>query len=250
MKRFSVLAAAGLLLVTFVLGGPSAGFAQEVDPAAPADDAFGNDPAVPSDAGDPAMSEAHGFDANDFNFEQAEEWDDAAWEDEFGNAPPFNPNAPPDELIKMIIVVYGTFAAIGLVIYFSILAVICWLVSTALKAVPEQYREMSPGQVWLLMIPCFNIIWNFFVFQRVPKSFQNYFAATGQSQFGDCGIQIGLWFAICYACSVVPYLGCLPFAASLVLLIIMLVKLWGMKGEIERGRSGDDGGMMSSTLDV
>ena len=245
MKRFSVWAAAGLLLFTIALCGPSASFAQEVEPAAPAEP-FGSDPSLPADPSDPAMSDDFTFDENDFG---EVEWDDAAFEEEFGNAP-FNPNAPPEELLPVIIGVYGVALAIGLIIGLGILALVCWLVSTALKAVPEQYREMSTGQVWFLMIPCFNLVWNFFVYQRVPRSFQNYFNAVGQTQHGDCGGQIGLWYAICAACSLIPCVNYIAGPASLVLLIIVIVKLWGLKGEAERLQAGGDGGMTSSTLDV
>ncbi len=249
MMRFPTLAAVGLLLFAFAFTTPSATFAQPDDPAATADDPFGDESATPAeDATDPAMSDDFSFDDSDFNFDEMEEWDEAAWEEEFGNQP-FDPNAPPDELVGLLIGVYGVAILIGLIIGFGILALICWLVSSALKAVPEQYREMSTGQIWLLMIPCFPLIWNFFVYQRVPRSFQNYFNAVGQTQHGDCGAQIGLWYAICSACSIVPCLNYIAGPASLVLLIIMLVKLWGLKGEAEKLQSGG-GDMSTSTLDV
>ena len=257
MTRFPTLATG--LLIAALLATPSLVFAQPDDSGStttdPADP-FGSDPSFPTDPTD--SSDAFPSDmtldpnSEEFTFDEEafEEQFNQDFNQDFGDAP-FDPNAPPDEMLKAIFAVYGIAIVFGLIMYFALLALVCWLVSTPLKAIPEQYREMTPGQVWLLMIPCFPLIWNFFVYQRIPRSFQNYFAATGKKQFGDCGAQIGLWYAICAACSIVPCLNYLAGPASLVLLIIMLVKLWSLKGEVERDQAGGgSGGMPSSTLDI
>ena len=124
-------------------------------------------------------------------------------------------------------------AIVGLIVMLAINAVVCWLVSSSLAKVPAEHRKMEPGKVWLLMIPCFSLVWNFFVFQRVPESFQSYFASIGRQDLGDCGKQIGLWYAICGACSVVPFLNYLAGPAGLVLLILNLVKFNQLKSEIQ-----------------
>jgi len=104
-----------------------------------------------------------------------------------------------------------------------------------LKEVPSEYRVMEPGQVWLLLIPCFAVIWNFWVFQRVPQSFHNYFASQGRTDFGDCGGQLGLWYAICGVGSVVPCLQFVAGPAAFVLLLIFLVKILELKKQIHSG---------------
>jgi hypothetical protein len=148
----------------------------------------------------------------------------------------------------MIIAVYGIFLLGVLLVLYAIIALICWLVAAALKSVPEEYREIRPDQIWLSLIPCFALVWNFFVYHRVARSFQNYCAATGKTQFGDCGETLGLIYSICVVCRIVPCLNYLAWPASLVLVIIVLVKFWGMKAEIERDHA--DGSMTSSTLDI
>ena len=125
--------------------------------------------------------------------------------------------------------------AIAFVISYVILCVIIIIISVALKAVPSEYRVMKPGQVWLLLIPCFAVIWNFWVFQRVPQSFQKYFASQGRTDLGDCGGQLGLWYAICAVGSVVPCLNYIAAPAGLVLLIIFLVKIVELKKQIHSG---------------
>ena len=120
-------------------------------------------------------------------------------------------------------------AVVGLVIGIAISVVISLLITSALKVVPQQYREIEPGMVWLLLIPLFNLIWNFFVFPKVSRSFQKYFAAQGKSEHGDCGEKIGFWYAICGACCIIPCVNYLAGPAALVLLIIYLVKIHGLK---------------------
>lgn len=66
----------------------------------------------------------------------------------------------------------------------------------ALEKLPPQFRQMEPYQVFFLLIPCFNMVWNFFVFTKVPASLQAYFYQKGRTDVGDCGAQLGLWLAI------------------------------------------------------
>lgn len=138
-----------------------------------------------------------------------------------------------NEKAMMVFAAIGAFLLAVLVIGLAINAVVCWLVASSLARIPAEHRKMEPGQVWLLMIPCWGIVWNFFVFQRVPESFQSYFASIGRQDLGDCGKQIGLWYAICGACSFVPFLNYLAGPAGLVLLILNLVKFHQLKSEIQ-----------------
>jgi len=113
---------------------------------------------------------------------------------------------------------------VGLVIQ----AVVCIVVSDCLKRVPPQFRKQDPGMCWLLMIPLFRLIWNFFVHLKVAESYQAYFNSIGRTDAGDCGKGLALAYCICAACSFIPLVG----LASLVLLIIMLVKFNELKNRI------------------
>ncbi len=130
---------------------------------------------------------------------------------------------------------------IGMLIAIAIAIVILLLLYGCLAKVPAEYREMEPGLVWLMLIPLFNLVWGFFVFTRIPKSYQKYFAAQGRTEFGDCGEQVGLWYAICvvssFVGSFIPVLGgiiaLVAGIAGLVLLIIFLVKVLGLKSQVQ-----------------
>lgn len=147
----------------------------------------------------------------------------------------FEAPAPAQELSPAAIAAI----VIGSLIVFAILLAIAIAIILALSScyarIPAQYRLMEPGMVWLLLIPCFGVIWNFFVYPRLSKSFQNYFSAHGRTDVGDCGYQIGLWFSICAAVSVIPLLQYCTAPIGLVFLIIYLVKVLGLKGQIPVG---------------
>ncbi len=143
--------------------------------------------------------------------------------------PDFQPGSPEavDAAAGLILIIGA--ALVGLVVGIAIAVVIALLVSGPLKRIPPEYREIEPGKVWLLLIPLFNLIWNFFVFPKVSRSFQKYFAAQGKAEHGDCGEKVGLWYAICGACCMIPCVNYIAGPAGLVLLIIYLVKIHGLK---------------------
>jgi len=131
----------------------------------------------------------------------------------------------PAALAGVAFLIFGCLCLIGL----AIMVFICWNLMGCLKSVPVQYRKMDPPLVWLLLIPCFHLIWNFFVYLRLPASYQACFAATGKGDGSDCGRSIGLAYAICSACCLIPFLNYLAGPAAIVLLIIFLVKVNGYK---------------------
>lgn len=125
-----------------------------------------------------------------------------------------------------------TVAGIVVCVIFAINIVICFLLSDALRRLPPQFRKMEPGMVWLLLIPCFNMVWNFFVYPKVSDSYSAYFAVQGRTDVGDAGGRLGLAYAICAVCSIIPCVGYVAGLAGLVLLIIYLIKITGLKNQI------------------
>ena len=129
---------------------------------------------------------------------------------------------------------------IVLAIFLAITIVICYLVYSCFQRIPGQHRQMEPWQVWLCLIPYFGLVWNFFVYPKLAKSYQSYFAEQGRTDVGDCGEKIGLWFAISAAVAgvagIIPCIGIIAvliaLPAALVLLIIFLVKALGLKRQI------------------
>lgn len=87
-------------------------------------------------------------------------------------------------------------------------------------------RTMDPGMVWLLLVPFFNLIWNFFVVMGVAKSLGNEYVRRGiPSSESAPGQSVGLAMSICACCCIIPLLGVLAGLANLVLWIVYWVKI-------------------------
>jgi hypothetical protein len=128
----------------------------------------------------------------------------------------------------------GIAAIVGLAILIPLVIniFVCYLLQQCLNRIPPQFRKQQPGMVWLLLIPCFSLVWNFFVFPPISKSFKAYFDSINRTDVGDCQEGIGLAYSICCAASIVPYVGCLGALGALVLLIMYLVKITDLKNQI------------------
>lgn len=103
--------------------------------------------------------------------------------------------------------------------------IVCFFLYKIFQRVPTQFRVMEPGLVWLLIIPCFNLVWNFFVFIRLSRSLKRYFNSVGNQTVGDCGEGLGLGYSICEVARLIPCVGILVWIAALVLVILYLMKV-------------------------
>jgi hypothetical protein len=120
----------------------------------------------------------------------------------------------------------------AVVVGLAVAAFICWLMVKNYERVPAKYRTMEPSNVWFNMIPCVGIVFNFFVFPGLAKSYKAYFDSKGDTSVADCGEQLGLWYSICTVCCLIPYLNALAGMAALVLLILFLIKANELKNKI------------------
>ena len=127
---------------------------------------------------------------------------------------------------------------IGLSVGTAINAVVCLLLYNAQMAVPQEHRKIEPNMIWLLLIPLFNLVWNFFVFLRIPESYQSAFAVRGAPHKGVGERNNGLAYSICAACSIIPCINILTGLASLVLVIIFLVQIYNLKTQLQAAIGG------------
>ena len=102
-----------------------------------------------------------------------------------------------------------------------------------LKAVAPQNRRLTPGLVFLLLIPLFNLVWSFFVVIKIRDSLQAEFAARNLSGQGF-GYGVGLAMCILYIISIIPFINLLAAPAALVCWIIYWVKITGYKGQLAK----------------
>jgi hypothetical protein len=102
-----------------------------------------------------------------------------------------------------------------------------------LKAIAPQNRSMPPGQVWLSLIPIFNIFWNFFVVGHMANSIQAELTQKGAAPTERPAHSIGLAMCILPLCGWVPLLGGLAGLAAMVCWIIYWIKIAEFKRQIE-----------------
>jgi hypothetical protein len=103
----------------------------------------------------------------------------------------------------------------------------------ALSKCAPANRTMSPGLVWLQIIPFFGFIWQFFVVIAVANSLDNEFAARRIPEEPKPGQSIGLAMCITRVCTVIPFLGILAGIASVVLWIVYWVKIAGFSRKLD-----------------
>ena len=62
----------------------------------------------------------------------------------------------------------------------------------ALNRCSPECRAMNPGMVWLMLIPLFNVVWQFFVVINMAKSLGAEFQKRGISEDPNPGQTLGL----------------------------------------------------------
>lgn len=95
----------------------------------------------------------------------------------------------------------------------------------ALNRCSPESRAMDPALVWLSFIPCFSLVWNFFIVINVGKSLGVEFKKRGIVAEDQPGQAIGLAMCIASVLCVIPYVNCLLGPAALVCWIIYWVKI-------------------------
>jgi hypothetical protein len=110
-----------------------------------------------------------------------------------------------------------------------------------LEAIRPEFRLMAPGQVWLQLIPIFGLVWQFIVITKIADSLRNALnEPVEDSIFGGFNVSsgerptytIGIAYAICVCCFIIPFLGGLAMMAGLVCFIIYWVQLVQYKNKL------------------
>lgn len=139
---------------------------------------------------------------------------------------------------------YSDGAMIGIIAIATIVGVALGLIpiifylltlQKTLKEVSPQNQKLPPGQVWLILIPLFGLVWSFIVVNRIADSLKAEFAEKGLETAEDRpGFNIGLAYCILYCCSIVPVLGVFAGLGGLICWIIYWVKIAGYKTQLQQ----------------
>jgi hypothetical protein len=92
----------------------------------------------------------------------------------------------------------GMLGILCLILVVALVIAIFYLLTLqkALSRVAPRNRLMEPGLVWLMLIPCVNFVWQFFIAIQVPDSLRNEFRDRGRDDGTDYGKGIALGQAI------------------------------------------------------
>jgi len=103
----------------------------------------------------------------------------------------------------------GVLICVGIVLLVAITIAICFCLSMqrTLNEVRERNRAMSPGLVWLYLIPLFNVFWAIYMVLKIAESLRNEFSyrgwRTGTESFGKT---VGMFWSVGNVASF--FLGC------------------------------------------
>lgn len=128
--------------------------------------------------------------------------------------------------------IYVLLLLVGIVIAIVVEVFFILTLQKALSRCSVENQAMSPGLVWLLLIPFFSLIWDFFVVIKISESLSAEFQKRGISAEPYPGKNIGLAWAILTACSLIPVINVFAGIASLVCWIIYWVKIAGYSKQL------------------
>jgi hypothetical protein len=142
------------------------------------------------------------------------------------------PNQRGDAGVQLVTALFQCgFGLVGLVLL--ILMLVAW--QNCLTQIRKRNRTMEPGQVWLNLIPCFNLVWLIMTVLKVSESLRNEYEDRGLRGDGDYGRQMGiLYYVLTLLCGPVGW----------IFLLIYRSKIAAYTRELthdDRGRDRDDG---------
>ena len=130
-----------------------------------------------------------------------------------------------------------------LVVIGAIIAQVFYLLTlqNLLKEVKEQNRKIDPGQVWLIFIPLFGLVWQFIVVNRIADTLKAELSDRNISSSEDRpGLNLGIAYCALLCAGVLPGIGGLASLAGLVCWIIYWVKMNEFKKLLGREKRGSD----------
>lgn len=127
----------------------------------------------------------------------------------------------------------GLFILIFIVIAALVVGILYLLtLQNLLNRVKPENRTVSPGNVWLLLIPIFNWIYPFILYPKISESVAKEYQSRGLSADGDFGKGLGITMPILTLCGIIPVIGALAGLANLVIWIIFWAKMSKYKNQL------------------
>lgn len=123
--------------------------------------------------------------------------------------------------LELFVVLGASLLAVAVVVALG--AALLASLGRALRAVSPPNRRMDPGQVWLNLIPVFNLVWATVTVERVAESLRAEFRDRGMDgPEEDYGRRLGVIALVLLAsgCLFYPVFICYPIA------LVRLIQYW------------------------
>ena len=133
-------------------------------------------------------------------------------------------------LAELIIILIIT-GAIIFALYLLLRILYIYTLYRALQAT-EQYHSTAPGLAWLLLIPVFSLVWQFYILEKLTQGIKGKFDANGR-ECGDAAYSIGLACCILGCVNFIPYLNFLALLPYIGVWIVYWVKIKDFNHEME-----------------
>jgi hypothetical protein len=131
------------------------------------------------------------------------------------------------ELMVIATVAFICFAILLVPMIFFLLT----LQKTLTRCAPA-HRALTPGLVWLLLIPIFGFVWAFIIVDAMSKSLRDEYRSRQLTVEDAPTKNLGLAWAILMACTIVPFFGTFAGLGAFVVWIIYWVKVAEYSGRI------------------
>lgn len=119
-----------------------------------------------------------------------------------------------------------------------------------LKECSSRNQQVPPGNVWLMLIPFFNIVYPVILYPKISESLKKEFEERGNPQQGDYLKSIGLTMAILNICGVLPVVGSIAGLGNFILLIIYWVRTAEFKNKLRMLPKAGKGVRISDNADI
>ncbi|MCH2182996.1 MAG: hypothetical protein MK108_13415 [Mariniblastus sp.] len=153
------------------------------------------------------------------------------------DVPMFTGDVMPVSFWALLLLLTSIVLAVSLVV--SIL--VAWFIYKPYSKLPPAYQTLSPGLIWLLLVPLANLVIMLLIVLQVPDAFRKYFDHVGDSSVGDCGKLVGQIWAIATLCCFVPVVNYVAVFPAIACMILFTVKLWELAGKIGNKAPRADG---------
>ena len=138
----------------------------------------------------------------------------------------------------MILGVFGPWQMILVLIFIAVFFIlpIFHLINLQdlLKQVSNKNRLVPAVNVWLMLIPLFNLVYPFILYPKICDSVKLEYEDRGIIENGDFSRGIALALPILTLCSFLPFIGVLAGIANLVLFILFWVKTAEYKEKLRK----------------